>query len=148
LEQDADWKDIHEKVKRRDDATIRDYDSEIDTLLVFAGLYSAVLTAFIIDVYQNLNVDYAQDSATILRQMLAQSAGQTIDISILSPPSASPSPTVIIVIVLWFISLVLSLLSALFSIFVKQWLHTYAKWMEVAHNNLKQGLVLRGFYQA
>jgi hypothetical protein len=64
------------------------------------------------------------------------------------PPSASPSPTVIIVIVLWFISLVLSLLSALFSIFVKQWLHAYPRWTEVAHNNLQQGLILRSFYWA
>jgi hypothetical protein len=50
--------------------------------------------------------------------------------------------------VLWFISLLLSLLSALFSIFMKQWLHTYDRWTEVAHNNLQQGLILRRFYQA
>ncbi|KAJ7814588.1 hypothetical protein B0H14DRAFT_2217057, partial [Mycena olivaceomarginata] len=142
---DADWREIYEKVERRDAVMIRDYDNEINTLLVFACLYSAVLTAFIIDVYQNLNVDYTQDSTTVLRQISAQLEGQT-PVGNALPPSASPSPTVIIVIVLWFISLVLSLLSALFSIFVKQWLHTYAKWTEVAHNNLEQGLTLRGFY--
>jgi hypothetical protein len=73
---------------------------------------------------------------------------QTIELHVLPAPSANPSSPVIIVIILWFVSLVLSLLSALFSIFVKQWLHTYAKWTEVAHSNLQQGLILRGFYQA
>ncbi|KAF7357334.1 Zf-C3HC-domain-containing protein [Mycena sanguinolenta] len=145
---DADWKEVYEKVKRRDEAMMKDYDSEIDTLLVFAGLFSAVLTAFIVDVYQQLNIDYMQDSATILRALLqAQVSSQTVTAA-LSAPSASPSSTVIIVIALWFVSLVLSLLSALFSIFIKQWLHTYDKWTEVAHTNLQQGIMLRGFYQA
>jgi DMSO reductase anchor subunit len=116
--------------------------------LVKAGLFSAVLTAFIVDVYKELNIDYTQDSATILHTLLqAQVDGQMITAA-LSLPTASPSFTVIIVIVLWFVSLVLSLLSALFSIFIKQWLHTYKKWTEVAHTNLQQGIMLRGFYQA
>jgi hypothetical protein len=142
---------------------MKDYDNEIDTRLVFvrpitfldvlsqanstqAGLFSAVLTAFIIDVYRNLDVDYTQDSATVLRQILAQLAGQTVNNIASSPPSATPSPTVIIVIVLWFVSLVFSLLSALFSISAKQWLHTYYKWTEVAH--MQHGLILQGFYRA
>ncbi|KAJ7857012.1 hypothetical protein B0H13DRAFT_1571055, partial [Mycena leptocephala] len=143
---DLDWKEIYEKVKNRDVAMMKDYDNEIDTRLVFAGLFSAVLTAFIIDVYRNLDVDYTQDSATVLRQILAQLAGQTVNNIASSPPSATPSPTVIIVIVLWFVSLVFSLLSALFSISAKQWLHTYYKWTEVAH--MQHGLILQGFYRA
>ncbi|KAJ7226552.1 hypothetical protein C8J57DRAFT_1031590, partial [Mycena rebaudengoi] len=145
---DADWKEIYEKVKRRDVAMMKEYDSEIGTLLVFAGLFSAVLTVFIVDLYKHLDVNYNQDSTTVLRQILVQLEGQPDKSTVLSPPSATPSPIAMLVIVLWFVSLVLSLLSALFSIFIKQWLHTYDKWTEVAHNNLQEGLILRGFYQA
>ena len=63
-------------------------------------------------------------------------------------PQAQPSPTVIVVISLWFASLALSLASALFSIFVKQWLHVYEKWMSASEGGFQQAITLRIFYKA
>ncbi|KAF7331371.1 WD40 repeat-like protein [Mycena kentingensis (nom. inval.)] len=121
---DVDWKDAYEDVRRRDESRIRDHDRELDTLLVFAGLFSAIQTAFIIDVYKALGADYAPNSAI------------------------KRSPTVVPVLILWFIALFLGLLSALFCIFAKQWLHTYSKWDDIAHRNIRKGLALRSFYKA
>jgi hypothetical protein len=113
-----------------------------------AGLFSAVLTAFIVDMYKDLKVDYEQDSADVLRQILHQLQGQAVTSSVVLKPKATPSATVIVVLCLWFTSLAFSLLSALFSIFLKQWLHVSEKWTAVTQNNIQQALALRSFYQA
>lgn len=61
------------------------------------------------------------------------------------PSAGTPSRTIIAVNILWFSSLILSLFTALFGIFAKQWLHVYSKWSEGAKN--RDTLVLRDFYQ-
>jgi len=105
------------------------------------------MTAFIVDVYKDMKIDYAQDASNVLRQILRQLQGNSTEPADLAAPAARPSSSVTAVLVLWFTSLALSLISALFSIFMKQWLHAYEKWMAVARTSCEDGLALRGFYQ-
>ncbi|KDQ62179.1 hypothetical protein JAAARDRAFT_85322, partial [Jaapia argillacea MUCL 33604] len=95
------WQKVDQILKEEDEQMIAGWTNEIDTLLVFAGLFSAVLTAFLVDTYKDLKTPSP------------------------SSPSLAPSPgppkTVIRVNALWFMSLVLSLTSALFGILIKQW---------------------------
>ncbi|EJD49946.1 hypothetical protein AURDEDRAFT_58820, partial [Auricularia subglabra TFB-10046 SS5] len=143
LLQDVDWRELHERVKSRDSALLKDYDDEVDTLLVFAGLFSAILTAFIVDVYKDLKVDSGDTSAHLLQQILGELQGRDAS---QGSVRATPSPTIIVVLALWFVGLMLSLLAALFCIFMKQWFHAYSKWTD--QNSFQQGLILRGFYQS
>lgn len=46
------WQHVLMGLRKKDDDMMKDFNEEIDSLLVFAGLFSAVLTAFIIDVYK------------------------------------------------------------------------------------------------
>lgn len=95
-----------------------------------AGLYSAVLTAFVIESYKNLQ----QDSQVVIIGLLQQIASQSfisgpgfLNSTNTSPslPSFEPPLWAIRVNVLWFTSLLLSLASASLGILVKQWLREY-----------------------
>jgi hypothetical protein len=127
---------------------MKDYQEEIDTLLVFvrrprrfftreltvytsqAGLFSAVLTAFVVESYQSLQEDYTQTSAELLRQI----SQQLVNSSFPAAPTSSQfqvQRSNVRVNVCWFVSLLLSLVVALFGIFLKQWMRSYIKWTDV-----------------
>lgn len=145
------WAAMDDTMKKRDEQTAKDHMSDIDTLLVFvrrfqtlyyflsdqplqAGLYSAVLTAFLIESYKDLQEDPQQVVIGLLRQISSQTNNYTItpthvnSSTPFSDPSASsftPQATDIRVNVCWFASLVFSLATASFGILVKQWLREY-----------------------
>ena len=98
-----------------------------------AGLYSAVLTAFLIESYKNLQEDPQQTMITLLRQISLQTNNYTIVAGrLISAVTPEPTPTPfsaaltdIRVNVCWFSSLVLSLSSASFGMLLQQWLREY-----------------------
>jgi hypothetical protein len=75
-----------------------------------------------------------------------QLANEPLDDVPLPPKDFHPSPVAQTVNVLWFTSLLLSLFAALFGIFVKQWLHTYNNWSDIA--DAREAVLLRGFYRS
>jgi hypothetical protein len=96
-------------------------------------LFSAVLTAFLIESYKNLQVDKADVTIQLLQQIATKG---TVISSVASSPSdsVSPLPSVsdfqvpkwaIRINVLWFISLLCSVSVGSFGMLVKQWLHEY-----------------------
>ncbi|KAK0196646.1 hypothetical protein F5146DRAFT_12211 [Armillaria mellea] len=112
---------------------VEEIRDNVDVLLVFAGLFSAVVIAFVVQTSQSLQADYAQISASLLFELLlvqrAISNGSPIDVvpvSLLNPQTAFvPTATDVWVNGLWFSSLFLSLTTALVAVLVKQWLHHY-----------------------
>ncbi|EJD48842.1 hypothetical protein AURDEDRAFT_26511, partial [Auricularia subglabra TFB-10046 SS5] len=83
----------------------------IDTLLVFAGLFSAVVTAFTIESYQWLQND--SDDASV--QLLARIANLLNESDAPIPPpstSAIPDGAAARINIYWFLSLTLSLAAA------------------------------------
>ncbi|KDQ59847.1 hypothetical protein JAAARDRAFT_94694, partial [Jaapia argillacea MUCL 33604] len=136
----AAWKDVAHAMESYDERMVKSWTDEIDTLLVFAGLFSAVLTAFLIDSYKNLQEDPAQSSSQILLQISSQLNSFVISTSpgginfanASHQAQTAPIPfavthSAVTLNVLWFSSLVLSLATALFGILVKQWLREYSK---------------------
>lgn len=115
------------------------------TLIAKAGLFSAVLTSFIIQVYQGLQGNNAATSAKILRRISMQIEGSSDTVDALPPAQPDISVTIIAVNILWFSGLSLSLFAALFGILVKQWLHVYSQWSECAQP--KNTLILRNICQ-
>ncbi|KAI1796966.1 hypothetical protein LXA43DRAFT_878698, partial [Ganoderma leucocontextum] len=125
-EQPVDWSFYTRLMKDHDDAMVRAWKEEIDTLLVFAGLFSAVVTAFNIEAYKLLQDDPSQQTVQVLQtisQLLQQDGNSTFQSN--SLPTARPSKQSIRINVLWFTSLVCALISALIGIMVKQWLREY-----------------------
>ncbi|KAG8750654.1 hypothetical protein FRC14_000329 [Serendipita sp. 396] len=105
----------------------------IDVLLVFAGLFSAVVTTFVAQTSQSLQPDYGQMSASLLTELVGLQRALMNGSSPVQVPSSSQNITTDFVADsldrwvngLWFTSLSLSLSTALFSVLIKQWIQNY-----------------------
>ncbi|KAF8183024.1 hypothetical protein K438DRAFT_1937634 [Mycena galopus ATCC 62051] len=114
------------------DMLIESGDS-LDILLVFAGLFSGVLTTFVSQTSQALSPDNTAISNSILLELVALQRAQANGTSIDLIPVADLSFTVALsdlwVNGLWFTSLALSLTTALFAVVAKQWLRQYSSFI-------------------
>ncbi|EED85678.1 predicted protein [Postia placenta Mad-698-R] len=101
------------------------YNSQMDMLLLFATLFSTVVTAFVIVSYGSLQADTSETSLQVLQDILAtlQSNGsvQNNQTATASVPF-KPTPSAIRINSCWFVALVLSLCTAFLVILAKQWL--------------------------
>ncbi|OBZ66579.1 hypothetical protein A0H81_13509 [Grifola frondosa] len=129
------WRRCAEVLHDNNKSLLQGWKDEIDTLLVFAGLFSAVLTAFNAQSYQLLQPDPADASVALLMQISMQLNSFTVNPSFinsthpasLNPQTAFQVPSYAVrVNILWFSSLILSLSSASIGILVKQWLNQYS----------------------
>ncbi|KAI0786900.1 hypothetical protein C8Q75DRAFT_250920 [Abortiporus biennis] len=139
LQQKKNGDDYKQKgLKESSEAWVND---DMDTLLVFAGLFSAVVTAFCVEIYKTLQHDPNETSAILLLQISRQLTSFNINGLTLnsSAPAADPSlftstplsKTSIKINIFWFLSLVFSLTTASLGMLVKQWLREY-----LAHDGL------------
>ncbi|PSS35564.1 hypothetical protein PHLCEN_2v1475 [Hermanssonia centrifuga] len=123
-------------VREADEAKVEDCKDDIDTLLVFiaqAGLFSAVMTAFIVESYKTLQQDTDQETVQLLQQISRQLNSYVINLTFFNstfsvpsnPQSFEPPLSAIRINALWFASLICSLVTASLGILVKQWLREY-----------------------
>ncbi|CAK5271482.1 unnamed protein product [Mycena citricolor] len=123
------WNTYISEAQNYDQGLVDGWRSEMDGLLIFAGLFSGVVTSFILESYKTLSSDSGTQTLAILNQISQQLAGLkngTANIDALPPPSAfSPSISSLICNALWFISLALSLSSALVATLIDQWAREY-----------------------
>ncbi|GJE99253.1 hypothetical protein PsYK624_155030 [Phanerochaete sordida] len=124
------WQKMLKSVRDVDMEKVTDTKEDIDTLLVFAGLFSAVVTTFVVDSYNSLTPNNTDELVFLMRQSLAQN--YTLVNGVLRPmapfPDDLPFETplwALRVNGLWFASLVISLSTASFGMLVKQWLIEY-----------------------
>ncbi|QRV93623.1 transmembrane protein [Ceratobasidium sp. AG-Ba] len=143
------WKLYLEEAAEHDQELVDGRHKSLDMLLLFAALFSAVLSAFLIESKDLLQADPAETSANLLI-LIAQSQYRMEHG--LPPSSDSPdmisnfTPTTLARWVngLWFTSLGLSLSTALIAMLGKEWLTTFlASRPRPAHAHaLLLGLVL------
>lgn len=98
-----------------------------------SGLFSAVVSAFLVDSYKNLTPDSGDLTAALLIQISLQlsAASNGSHIGPLGPPSNfQPANSTISVNVLWFLSLILALICALSAALVQQWARKYQQDIE------------------
>ncbi|PSR78468.1 hypothetical protein PHLCEN_2v7411 [Hermanssonia centrifuga] len=128
------WPEMAKTLRDVDEEKIRDTKEDIDTLLVFAGLFAAVLTPFLAETYQTLSEDPADTSVAIQRHMSVQLSSYVMINGFLNStvpafpsdsPPFDPPPFALFINVLWFASLALAVVTASFGILVKQWLREY-----------------------
>ncbi|GJE95032.1 hypothetical protein PsYK624_112110 [Phanerochaete sordida] len=127
------WAFFLDSAHEYDRSKIEKWTGELDNLLVFAGLFSAVVTAYTIESFSWLQEDSADTTNKILLQMSAQLASfsQSPGFMNSTAPAApqnitsaafQPESIDVTINMLWFLSLTLSLLAAFFAIAVQQWL--------------------------
>ncbi|KAF5328202.1 hypothetical protein D9619_013361 [Psilocybe cf. subviscida] len=121
-----------EPLIERDSKQCNAWKEEVQNILILAGLFSAVVTAFIIESYQTLQGNPSDQIISILSHIADQMNTPTGNTS---HPAASPtisgfrpSNPNIRINIFWFISLVLSLSVALIGIITLQWLREHQRY--------------------
>ncbi|OJT11010.1 hypothetical protein TRAPUB_12464 [Trametes pubescens] len=132
------WSSAAKMVETYSDEMIKRWKEEIDTYLVFAGLFSAVLTTFNVQSYLLLQPAAPDPTIAVLQQIFTQLASFSIHppfVNSTQPPGATSANTntpppvprwAVWLNALWFSGLILSLSSASVGIMVKQWLNEYS----------------------
>ncbi|CAK5278201.1 unnamed protein product, partial [Mycena citricolor] len=65
------WSAYITEAQNYDQGLLDGWRSEMDGLLIFAGLFSGVITTFIIDSYKTLNADSGSQTVVLLSQTVA-----------------------------------------------------------------------------
>ncbi|KAH7311176.1 hypothetical protein B0J17DRAFT_382027, partial [Rhizoctonia solani] len=124
------WKLYAEEAKEYDIEFTRERNENLNNMLLFATLFSAIVTTFIIESTNLLEQD-SSDVSTQLLLMLVQSQ-RRIETGItnytatpVEIPEFVPSPTARLINVLWFASLMISLGAAVVAILAKEWLTAF-----------------------
>ncbi|KAL0062920.1 hypothetical protein AAF712_010241, partial [Marasmius tenuissimus] len=117
------WEVVMKEVTALDDGLVGGWKDDIDTLLVFAGLFSAVVTAFTIESYQWLQEAPADTTVVLLKQISQQLNNSPVS----EPDDFTVSSSVVAINILWFLSLIIALVDALFALLCKQWLREHRR---------------------
>ncbi|KAI4520400.1 hypothetical protein K525DRAFT_175561, partial [Schizophyllum commune Loenen D] len=123
------WTEYNKRAKDADGEMLKGLNGTLDVLLLFTGLFSAVVTAFVVQSLQVLSPNYAQITASIslveelVRMQRAIAEGSPVsDVtrSQLRYDSVTHAGTDVWVNGLWLTSLCLALFTSLLSVLAKQ----------------------------
>ncbi|TDL14182.1 hypothetical protein BD410DRAFT_277749 [Rickenella mellea] len=120
------WKPYLKLVEKYDKDLVESWRDDMESLLIFAALFSASVTAFVIESYQALQQDTGQATLAALLRISEQLANGTHSTPAVQPVFQQQSGD-IAVNVLWFLSLGFSLACALAAVMVKQWARRYLR---------------------
>ncbi|KAF7341193.1 hypothetical protein MVEN_01854300 [Mycena venus] len=111
------WAVYISEAEKYDKGLVESWKSDMEGMLIFAGLFSASLTAFLIESYKTLIVDSGDATVQLLtrisQQLEASANGSTFPIPPPIDMSFTPTTASVVCNALWFISLGLSLTCAL-----------------------------------
>ncbi|THH10715.1 hypothetical protein EW146_g8286 [Bondarzewia mesenterica] len=129
------WSIYVNESQKFDKALVESWKGDMDANLIFAGLFSACVTAFLIQSYQLLQPGSNSINASLLSQISQAMSGSTNrSTDSASLPSASTDSSIpasaIRVNILWFLSLLSSLLCALCATLIQQWARNYTQAIE------------------
>ncbi|KAJ7119826.1 hypothetical protein C8R44DRAFT_180249 [Mycena epipterygia] len=121
------WAVYISEAEKYDKALVESWKSDMEGMLIFAGLFSASLTAFIIESYKTLTPDSGDSTVQLLAQISQQLAAAANGSTFHPPPPVhfSPPVTSLICNALWFISLGFSLACALIATLLEQWARNF-----------------------
>ncbi|PPQ72562.1 hypothetical protein CVT24_004891, partial [Panaeolus cyanescens] len=132
------WEKAGSLVKDYDDNMCGAWVEEIENILIFAGLFSAVVTAFAVETQKLLQPDPNVASVVLLAHIANQlpTANASFTSQILTP-FLSPNDTFqsLRINTFIFVSLVLSLGTALIGIISLQWIRSYRKREILSHQD-------------
>ncbi|KAJ6542338.1 hypothetical protein DFH09DRAFT_928836, partial [Mycena vulgaris] len=116
------WTVYISEAEKYDKALVEGWKSDMEGLLIFAGLFSASLTAFLVESYKSLSLDQGASIAIlaqISRQLNAGANATSADLVILR--AIQPTPSSLACNTFWFLSLGFSLSCAVIATLVEKW---------------------------
>ncbi|KAF9450743.1 hypothetical protein P691DRAFT_700655 [Macrolepiota fuliginosa MF-IS2] len=131
------WEVCNGYTKKHTEDLCESWRDEIDKLLIFAGLFSGVVTAFTIESYHSVIQDPAETTALLLQTIVLQLDNITnpqSNTSINLNPQMEPvTQKTKRINALWFLSLALSLSTVMTGILCLQWIREYSRNANVSH---------------
>ncbi|KAG8947011.1 hypothetical protein FRC03_001227 [Tulasnella sp. 419] len=128
LDQYADfWGVYNKEADKEDNELIKSFAGDLDTLLIFAGLFSATNTAFIVESYKDLKQDPSELTNNLLRNMMRTIHQSSFTEADLLLDYGGPPTRAIVVNLFFFASLCCSLFTAFGAVIGKQWLNHYGR---------------------
>ncbi|CAG8452991.1 9392_t:CDS:2 [Acaulospora colombiana] len=122
-EDTTSWEIYNHKAAEVDREMIKDWNNSLNTLLIFTALYSAVLTAFIIESMKLLHEDPTETTRNILIIISKQLSNNSLPAF---EPIAYQTPQYAVVVnALFFTSLSCALIAALSAVLALQWVANY-----------------------
>ncbi|KAJ7919840.1 hypothetical protein B0H13DRAFT_1605852 [Mycena leptocephala] len=126
------WAVYISEAEKYDKAQVEGWKSDMEGLLIFAGLFSASLTAFLIESYRSLTPDQGAIAIAVLAQISLQlDPNSDIKSGAIIASSFTPSTSSLACNTLWFLSLGLSLCCALIATLVDQWARDFIQRTEM-----------------
>ncbi|KAI9432113.1 hypothetical protein H4582DRAFT_1128922 [Lactarius indigo] len=122
------WSGYMEEADKYDTLATDLWKYNADGVLVFAGLLSATVAAFIIESYKKLSPDSGNQTVYLLGQISQQLAAFPPNGTSFPPtpyPEYYPSLSIILVNSLWLLSLVSSIASAVVAALIQSWTRRY-----------------------
>ncbi|CAE6423743.1 unnamed protein product [Rhizoctonia solani] len=129
------WRIYVRETDRSDAEVVDGWNKSLDVILVFAALFSAISTAFLIESSQKLQEDPADVTAQtllVISQALSVLVNTTQPTTSAAEPlptidtgSFSPSRIMVAVNTLWYLSLSLSVGTSLLAMLAKDWCHSF-----------------------
>ncbi|KAN0135820.1 hypothetical protein V8E53_006272 [Lactarius tabidus] len=153
----AFWSLYGKEAQSHDEARFLSLAADMEGSLLFGGLFSLVLTSFLVQTVPTLQADPAQVSAYYQQQSVAMLSQISMQIASIAPqvsiaaappppyPQFRPSFSDIRVNALWLTGLVCSLSAALSATLVRQWVRSYMKVFQQHDHPLKRAR-FRQFY--
>ncbi|KAJ6599827.1 hypothetical protein DFH09DRAFT_901780, partial [Mycena vulgaris] len=116
------WNVYKPLADEHDKGFMEKYSTDLDTCLIFAGLFSAVSSAFIIQIQPEFQPD-PNDTNQALMRLLIHTVNNSIfsGPDIIIPVSPAPSAPVVVAQSLLYASLSCTLLAALLAVLGRQW---------------------------
>ncbi|TDL18490.1 hypothetical protein BD410DRAFT_700633, partial [Rickenella mellea] len=121
------WEPYLRFADKYDQDLVEGWRDDMDTLLIFAALFSASVTAFVIESAKSLQIDPNQTMINVLLHISQQLANDTHTSATLPSNTFHPASSDIDVNIFWFLSLAFSLSCALAAVLVKQWARHYLR---------------------
>ncbi|KAJ6546704.1 hypothetical protein DFH09DRAFT_638396, partial [Mycena vulgaris] len=142
------WSVYISEAERYDSALVASWKADMEGILIFSGLFSASLTAFIIESYKNLTPDTGNMTVALLSQLSQQINAQSngSPLPLFSPPPFKVQSSTLICNAFWFVSLGLSLTCALLATLVEQWAREFLHKAEIRPSPVRRARVFSFLY--
>ncbi|KAJ7470178.1 hypothetical protein B0H11DRAFT_1991106 [Mycena galericulata] len=142
------WSIYISEAEKYDKALVERWKADMEGMLIFAGLFSAILTAFLIESYKTLSLDQGAATIALLTQISRQldpSSGPSFALNGTSP-AITPSSAALACNTLWFLSLGLSLSCALIATLVEQWARDFIQRTEMRPSPIVRARIFSYLY--
>ncbi|KAJ7854785.1 hypothetical protein B0H13DRAFT_1581187, partial [Mycena leptocephala] len=123
------WTVYTAEAEKHDKALMESWARDMKGVLLFAALFSAILTTFIVESYQTLKPEPSDKIIALLTTISGHMSNSNASATFpdIQAVSFAPTTSSILCNVLWFLSLSLSLTCALLATLVEQWARGYTQ---------------------